>query len=59
MRRLPADRLVVAEKLLLAGVGVERRGRLIRNVQSNNRGVALGGSDMSNPKPKGKSFAIP
>jgi hypothetical protein len=44
-RRLLADRLVVAEKRLLAGVGVERRGRLIRDVQSINRGVALGGSE--------------
>jgi hypothetical protein len=39
MRRSPADRLVVAVSLLLAGVGVERRGRLTRSVQSNNRGV--------------------
>jgi len=31
-RRSLADRLVVAVKLLLAGVGVERRGRLIRDV---------------------------
>jgi hypothetical protein len=37
-RRLLADRLVVAVKLLLAGVGVERRGRLTRDVDSNNRG---------------------
>ena len=34
----PADRLVVAVKLLLAGVGVERRGRLIGNVSSFNQG---------------------
>jgi hypothetical protein len=41
-RRSPADRLVVAVKLLLAGVGVERRGRLIGDVDSNNRGLGLG-----------------
>jgi hypothetical protein len=44
-RRSLADRLVVAVKRLLAGVGVERRGRLIRDVQSINRGEALGGSE--------------
>jgi hypothetical protein len=38
-RRSLADRLVVAVKRLLAGVGVEPRGRLTRNVQSFNRGV--------------------
>jgi hypothetical protein len=44
-RRLLADRPVVVVKLLLSGVGVERRGRLIRNVDSFNRGrQALGGS---------------
>jgi hypothetical protein len=32
LRRSLADRLVVAMKRLLAGVGVERRGRLTRNV---------------------------
>jgi hypothetical protein len=37
-RRSLADRPVVAERSLLAGVGVERRGRLIRNVDSFNRG---------------------
>jgi hypothetical protein len=37
-RRSLADRPVVAVKLLLAGVGVERRGRLIGNVDSINRG---------------------
>ena len=37
-RRSLADRPVVAVKLLLAGVGVERRGRLTRDVDSNNRG---------------------
>jgi len=45
-RRSLADRLVVALKLLLAGVGVERRGRLTRNVVSSNRGPwVLGGSE--------------
>ena len=59
MRRSPADRLVVAVKLLLAGVGVERRGRLIRNVDSINRGDVPGGSEENMPKPKDKSFDIP
>jgi len=36
-RRSLADRLVVAVKFLLAGVGVERRGRLIRMSISINR----------------------
>jgi hypothetical protein len=44
-RRSLADRPVVAVKHLLAGVGVERRGRLTRDVQSINRGKALGGSE--------------
>jgi hypothetical protein len=45
-RRSLADRPVVAVKLLLAGVGVERRGRLTRDVQSINRGrEVLGGSE--------------
>jgi len=59
MRRSLADRLVVAVKLLLAGVGVERRGRLTRNVDSINRGFGLGRKRRNMPKPKGKSFAIP
>ena len=37
-RRSLADRPVVAVKPLLAGVAVEPRGRLIRNVRSINRG---------------------
>jgi len=46
LRRSLADRLVLAVKLLLAGVVVERRGRLIRNDESINRGrEALGGSE--------------
>ena len=45
-RRSLADRPVVAVKLLLAGVAVEPRGRLIRNVSSFNRGpMVLGGSE--------------
>ena len=60
MRRSLADRPVVAVKLLLAGVGVERRGRLIRNVGSFNRGrEVLGGSEEDMPKPEDKPFAIP
>ena len=39
---------------------MERRGRLIRNVHSINRGrEALGGSEENMPKPEDKSFAIP
>ena len=37
-RRSLADRFVVAGKPLRAGVGVEPRDRLTRNVQSFNRG---------------------
>jgi hypothetical protein len=37
LRRLLADRLVLAVKLLLAGVVVERRSRLIGDVDSINR----------------------
>jgi hypothetical protein len=37
---MPADRLVVAVKLLLGAVGVERRGRVIRGcVRLVNRGA--------------------
>ena len=36
------DRLVVAVRFLLAGVGMERRGRLIRDDNSDNRGVSPG-----------------
>jgi hypothetical protein len=36
-RRLLADRLVLAVRLLLAGVVVERRGRLIGDVESINQ----------------------
>ena len=46
MRRSLADRLVLAVKPLLAGVVVERRGRLISNVDSFNRGRKVpGGSE--------------
>jgi hypothetical protein len=46
LRRSLADRPVLAVKLLLAGVVVERRGRLIGDVESINRGrEALGGSE--------------
>jgi hypothetical protein len=46
LRRSLADWLVLAVKPLLAGVVVERRGRLIRNDESINRGrEALGGSE--------------
>src|SRR5215213_4105825 len=59
MRGSPADRPVVAVKPLLAGVGVERRGRLIRNVESFNRGVGPGRKRGNMPRPDDKSFAIP
>jgi RNA-directed DNA polymerase len=38
---------------------VEPRGRLIRNVQSINRGVSLGRKRANMPKPEDKPFAIP
>ena len=41
-RRSLADRPVVAEKLLLAGVAVEPRGRLTRNVHVLQPGRCLG-----------------
>jgi hypothetical protein len=41
-RRSLADRPVVAGKPLLAGVVVERRGRLIRNDESINQGFGSG-----------------
>src|ERR1039457_6506163 len=59
MRRSPADRPVIAGKSLLAGVAVERRGRLTRNDQSINRGVCPGRKRGSMPKQNDKSFAIP
>ena len=46
LRRSLADRPVVAVKPLLAGVAVERRGRLIGDVDSiNQRPGVLGGSE--------------
>jgi hypothetical protein len=59
-RRSVADRLVVAVKRLLAGVGVVRRGRLTRNVGSLNRGRwSWEEAKMNMPKPKDKPFVIP
>jgi RNA-directed DNA polymerase len=58
-RRSLADRPVVAEKPLLAGVAVEPRSRLTRNVDSNNRGAAPGGNEEHMPKLDEKPFAIP
>ena len=58
-RRSLADRPVVAVRSLLAGVGVERRGRLIRNVDSFNRGESPGTRRSNMPGPEEKSFAIP
>jgi hypothetical protein len=59
-RRSLADRLVVAMKRLLAGVGVEPRGRLTRNVGSFNQGRwSWEEAKMNMPKPKDKPFAIP
>jgi hypothetical protein len=58
-RRSLADRPVVVVKLLLAGVGVERRGRLIRNVDSFNQGASPGRRRRNMPRPDEKSFAIP
>jgi retron-type reverse transcriptase len=47
-------------KRLLAGVGVERRGRLTRNVGSFNRGRwSWEEAKMNMPQPKDKPFAIP
>ena len=55
-RRSLADRPVVAVKRLLAGVGVERRGRLTRNVGSFNRGrEVLGGSEDEHAKAQGQA----
>ena len=60
MRRSLADRPVLAVKFLLAGVGVERRGRLTRNVVSVNRGLWSWEEFVKNmPKPEDKPFLIP
>ena len=60
MRRSLADRLVVAAKPLLAGVVVERRGRLIWNVVAINQGRGSWEESMMNmPRTEqDKSFAI-
>ena len=58
MRRSPADQPVVAVKSLLAGVGVERRGWLIRNVDSINR-VFPGRKRGNMPTSQVKPFDIP
>jgi hypothetical protein len=58
-----ADRLVVVVKLLLAGVGVERRGRLIRDMSTtinHDSWVELWEeSEMNETKHKQRPFAIP
>lgn len=59
MRRSPADQSVVAVKSLPAGVGVERRGWLIRLFISDNWGVAPGGSEENMPTSQAKPFDIP
>src|SRR5512132_1190382 len=59
MRRSLADRPVVAVKSLLAGVAVEPRGRLIRNVRSINRGCRLGRKRANMPMTEDKPFVIP
>src|SRR4051795_2637887 len=59
MRRSLADRPVVAVKSLLAGVAVEPRGRLIRNVRSINRGAGLGRKRANMPMTEDKPFVIP
>src|SRR3954466_14204953 len=59
MRRSLADRPVVAVKPLLAGVAVEPRGRLIRNVRSNNRDRGLGRKRANMPKTNDKPLGIP
>ena len=60
MRRSPADRLVVAVKSLLAGVAVERRGRLIRNVNFDQPGPMVpGGTEEDMPEQVDKPFVIP
>ena len=59
MRRSLADRPVVAGKPLLAGVVVERRGRLTRNVHVVQPAFGREETKMSKPRLKDKSFAIP
>src|SRR3954451_11886673 len=59
MRGSRANRPVVAVKSLLAGVAVEPRGRLIRNVRSINRGAGLGRKRANMPMTEDKPFVIP
>jgi RNA-directed DNA polymerase len=60
LRRSPADRLVVAVKLLLAGVGVERRGRLIGDVHFDQPGPRPGEEAKLNmPTTQDKPFRVP
>ena len=60
LRRSLADRLVVAGKPLLAGVAVERRGRLTRNVHVVQPADGREEAKMNKPKPKqDKPFAMP
>ncbi len=60
LRRSPADRPVVAGKPLLAGVAVEPRGRLTRNVHVVQPGrQPWEEAKMSKPKSQDKPFAIP
>ena len=58
MRRSPADRPAVAVKSLLAGVGVEPRGRLIRTCCFDQPAVA-GRKRGNMPEPHVKPFDIP
>ncbi len=59
MRRPPADRLVVAVKPLLAGVGVEPRGRLTELSVSFNWGQSSGGSEEDMQTSQAKPYDIP
>jgi RNA-directed DNA polymerase len=59
-RRSLADRPVVAEKPLLAGVAVEPRGRLIRTVGFvQPRRMPWEETEMNNPRSQDKPFAVP
>ena len=60
LRRSPADRPVVAVRSLLAGVAVERRGRLTRNVDSINQDMVFWEEPkLSMPMSQDKPFGIP
>jgi len=58
-----ADRLVVVVKLLLAGVGVERRGRLTKDMSTttnHDSGMELWeGSEMNKTEPKQSRLRFP